>query len=105
MDLLGNEFMHWLRAAKEMVNKLSEPTGDRESLSSKVTQVTKLITEKTQGQQKLEEALSKAEAACKASDEEDREIVEEEAAFLQEGDVNGWLSMKSSLCISFLSHR
>ena len=77
--------MHWLRAAKEMVNKLSEPTGDRESLSSKVTQVSKLITEKTQGQQKLEEALSKAEAACKASDEEDREIVEEEAAFLQEG--------------------
>lgn len=81
----GNEFMHWLRAAKEMVNKLSEPTGDRESLSSKVTHVnTKLMTEKALGQQKLEAALEKGEAACKASDEEDREIVEEEVAFLQE---------------------
>lgn len=81
----GNEFMHWLRAAKEMVNKLSEPTGDRESLSSKVTHVnTKLMTDKAEGQQKLETALEKAEAACKASDEEDRDIVEEEVAFLQE---------------------
>jgi nesprin-1 len=81
----GNEFMHWLRAAKEMVNKLSEPTGDRESLSSKVTHVnTKLMTDKAEGQQKLEAALEKAEAACKASDEEDRDIVEEEVAFLQE---------------------
>ena len=77
--------MHWLRAAKEMVNKLSEPTGDRESLSSKVTHVnTKLMTDKAEGQQKLETALEKAEAACKASDEEDRDIVEEEVAFLQE---------------------
>lgn len=80
----GNEFMNWLRAAKEMVNKLSEPTGDRESLSAKVAQVKKLMNEKDQGLQQLEKALEKAEAACKASDEEDREIVEEEVAFLQE---------------------
>lgn len=81
----GNEFMHWLRAAKETVNKLSEPTGDRESLSSKVTHVnTKLMSEKAEGQLKLEKALEKGEVACNASDEEDREIVEEEVAFLQE---------------------
>ena len=81
----GNEFMHWLRAAKEVVNKLSEPTGDRESLSSKVTHVnTKIMSEKDEGQAKLEKALEMAEAACHASDEEDREIVEEEVAFLQE---------------------
>jgi len=81
----GNEFMHWLRAAKELVNKLSEPTGDRESLSSKVTNVnTKLMSEKEEGQTRLEKALEKGEAACNASDEEDREIVEEEVAFLQE---------------------
>ena len=81
----GHEFMHWLRAAKEKVNKLSEPTGDRESLSSKVAQVNKLLnSDKDQGQKVLEKALEKADAACKASDEEDREVVEEEVAFLQE---------------------
>ena len=81
----GNEFMHWLRVAKEAVNKLSEPTGDRESLGSKVAHVsTKLVAERSEGQHKLDTALEKADAACKASDEEDREIVEEEVAFLQE---------------------
>ena len=81
----GHDFMHWLRAAKEKINKLSEPTGDRESLSSKVTQVNKMKNlDKEQGQKVLEKALEKADAACKASDEEDREVVEEEVAFLQE---------------------
>ena len=31
----GTEFMQWIRAAKEKLGKCSEPTGDKESLSSK----------------------------------------------------------------------
>lgn len=35
----GNDFMQWIRAAKEKLSKCSEPTGDKESLSSKVSQL------------------------------------------------------------------
>lgn len=31
----GNDFATWLRSAKERINKISEPTGDKETLSAK----------------------------------------------------------------------
>jgi nesprin-1 len=35
----GNDFMAWLRMAKEKLAKCSEPTGDKDSLATKVTQI------------------------------------------------------------------
>jgi len=35
----GNDFMQWIRAAKEKLSKCSEPTGDKESLSTKLSQL------------------------------------------------------------------
>lgn len=35
----GNEFGQWLRAAKERLGKCAEPTGDKESLSGKASQL------------------------------------------------------------------
>lgn len=33
----GNDFGTWLRAAKEKLSKCAEPTGDKESLATKLT--------------------------------------------------------------------
>lgn len=35
----GNDFGQWLRAAKERLGKCAEPTGDKETLSSKLSQL------------------------------------------------------------------
>lgn len=40
----SNEFSQWLRAAKEKLSKCSEPIGDKESLTLKVTQLTVSIS-------------------------------------------------------------
>lgn len=80
----GNEFMAWLRIAKEKLAKCSEPTGDKDSLASKVTQIRILEADKDEGEKKLEESLRTAADACSIALEEDRDIVEEEVAFLQD---------------------
>ena len=80
----GNDFMAWLRNAKEKLAKCSEPTGDKDSLAIKVTQIRILEGDKDQGEQKLEESLLTAADACAVALEEDRDIVEEEVAFLQD---------------------
>ncbi|EZA53954.1 Nesprin-1 [Ooceraea biroi] len=80
----GNEFVQWIRAAKERLGKCSEPTGDKESLASKITQLKVLQSELPEGQKKLEKALEQGNAACQIADAEDKEIIEEEVALLQE---------------------
>lgn len=80
----GNEFIQWIRAAKERLGKCSEPTGDKESLANKITQLKVLQSELPEGQKKLQHALEQGNAACQIADEEDKEIIEEEVAMLQE---------------------
>jgi len=80
----GNEFVQWVRVAKERLSKCSEPTGDKESLASKITQLKVLQSELPEGQKKLEKALEQGNAACQIADDEDKEIIEEEVALLQE---------------------
>lgn len=79
-----NEFAQWLRNAKERLSKCSEPTGDKEILSGKMSQLTILESELDEGQQKLDKTLEQGEIACKHSAPEDKEIIEEAMAFLQE---------------------
>ena len=50
----GNEFMTWLKVSQEKLDKCSEPTGDKESLASKSSQLKVLDSEKKFGQQNLE---------------------------------------------------
>ncbi|XP_044734627.1 nesprin-1 [Chrysoperla carnea] len=80
----GNEFVQWIRAAKEKLSKCSEPTGDKESLNSKISQLRILQNELPDGQKKLEQALEQGDSACQNADDEDRDIIEEEVALLQE---------------------
>lgn len=80
----GNEFVQWIRVAKERLGKCSEPTGDKESLASKISQLKVLQSELPDGQKKLERALERGNAACQIADSEDKEIIEEEVALLQE---------------------
>lgn len=83
MDLAA-EFMNWMRAVKERLAKISEPVGDKEVLSSKITQLKVLQSELPEGSAKLEAALMKGSQACGIVDGEDRELIEEEVAVLQE---------------------
>lgn len=80
----GNEFIQWIRVAKERLGKCSEPTGDKESLASKITQLKVLQSELPEGQKKLEKALEQGNLACQIADADDKEIIEEEVALLQE---------------------
>ncbi|QQP31635.1 Nesprin1like [Caligus rogercresseyi] len=80
----GNEFMSWLRIAKEGLVKCSEPTGDKESLAGKISQLKVLESEQGVGERMLECALEAASSACEIALEDDRIIVEEEVAFLQD---------------------
>lgn len=80
----GNEFLQWIRGAKERLGKCSEPTGDKESLASKISQLKILQSELDEGQTKLQKALEKGNLACQIADAEDKEIIEEEVALLQE---------------------
>lgn len=80
----GNEFMHWLRAAKERMAKCAEPTGDKDTISGKATVLKLLQNEQEEGQKKLDKAFTLAEKACNLADDEDKEVIEEEVAFLQD---------------------
>ena len=80
----GTDFMQWIRAAKEKLSKCSEPTGDKESLSSKAWHLKVLQSETEEGQQKLQRALEAGDAACQKADDEEKEIIEEEVALLQD---------------------
>lgn len=79
-----NEFSQWLRNAKERLSKYAEPTGDKETLSSKLTQITILENEITQGKTKLDKIFEQAEIACRISEPDDKEIIDEAMTFLQE---------------------
>lgn len=83
VDLAG-EFMNWLRTAKERLAKIAEPVGDKDILSNKIAQLKILQSELPDGQGKLEAALARASQACEIVEEEDREVIEEEVAVLQE---------------------
>ncbi|XP_025834538.1 nesprin-1 isoform X2 [Agrilus planipennis] len=78
------DFIQWIRVAKEKLGKCSEPTGDRESLTGKLSQLQVLLNEKAEGEKILNRALVTGEAACQCADEDDSEIIEEEVASLQE---------------------
>ena len=80
----GHSFMNWLRTAKETLVKIADPVGDRETLTSKIAQLHVLEAEKDEGKIKLEESLRSAADACVIALADDKEIVEEEAAFLQD---------------------
>ena len=80
----GNDFMTWLKISQEKLDKCSEPTGDKESLASKSSQLKVLESEKKVGEQRLDAALTAAAEACKGAMEDDQAIVEEEVAFLQD---------------------
>ncbi len=80
----GHEFMNWLRLAKEKLARCSEPTGDKESLASKISQLRVLEAELPEGEKKLEAALRTAADACAIALEDDKDIVEEEVALLQD---------------------
>lgn len=79
-----NEFAQWLRDAKERLSKCSEPTGDKESLSSKLNQLKILDNEMPEGQKKLEKTLEFGEIAITHSEPDDKLLIEEASAFLQD---------------------
>ncbi|CAH2241590.1 jg3925 [Pararge aegeria aegeria] len=80
----GTDFVQWIRAAKEKLGKCSDATGDKESLSSKISQLKVLESELPEGQAKLQKALEQGEISCALADDEDREDIEEEVALMQE---------------------
>ncbi|CAG9785832.1 unnamed protein product [Diatraea saccharalis] len=80
----GSDFVQWIRAAKEKLGKCSDATGDKESLSSKISQLKILESELPEGQVKLQKALEQGEISCGVADDEDREEIEEEVALMQE---------------------
>ncbi|VEN42511.1 unnamed protein product, partial [Callosobruchus maculatus] len=80
----ANDFMQWLRSAKERLGKCSEPTGDKESLGSKLSQIKVLTSEVAEGQKKLDSVIDQADKAVQYADEMDKEIIEEEVGLLQE---------------------
>ena len=80
----GNDFMTWLKISQEKLDKCSEPTGDRETLAGKASQLKILESERVNGEKKLEAALTAAADACKMALEDDQLIIEEEVAFLQD---------------------
>lgn len=80
----GTDFVQWIRAAKEKLGKCSDATGDKESLSSKISQLKVLESELPIGQAKLQKALEQGEISCGVADDEDKEEIEEEVALMQE---------------------
>lgn len=80
----GSDFVQWIRAAREKLGKCSDATGDKESLSSKISQLKVLESELPEGQAKLQKALEQGEISCQLADDEDREEIEEEVALMQE---------------------
>lgn len=80
----GTDFVQWIRAAKVKLGKCSDATGDKEALSSKISQLKILENELPEGQVKLQKALEQGEISCGLADDEDREEIEEEIALMQE---------------------
>lgn len=94
-----NNFVQWLRLAKEKLSKCSEPTGDQESLGSKLSQLKVLLNEMPDGQKKLEVALEQGELTCQCADDEDKEIIEEEVATMQD-EFDGYVeSLNNTKCL------
>uniref|UniRef100_A0A170W0Q3 Nesprin-1 isoform x3 n=1 Tax=Triatoma infestans TaxID=30076 RepID=A0A170W0Q3_TRIIF len=66
------------------MSKCAEPTGDKESLATKLTHLKILHNEMPEGQKKLEAALQLGEVACALADSDDKEVIEEEVVLLQD---------------------
>lgn len=79
-----NEFALWLRNARERFSKCAEPTGDKETLSGKLNQLTVLESEIPEGKRLLEKTFEQGELACSNSETDDKQILEEAMAFLQD---------------------
>ena len=56
----------------------------QDMISGKATILKMLQNEQEEGQEKLNIAFELAEKACSLADDEDKEVIEEEVAFLQE---------------------
>ncbi|XP_072386756.1 muscle-specific protein 300 kDa isoform X12 [Diabrotica undecimpunctata] len=80
----ANDLHQWIRNARERLGKCSEPTGDKESLGSKLSQLKALKNEVPEGQKKLETAIDLADKAIPYATDMDKEIIEEEVGLLQE---------------------
>jgi nesprin-1 len=70
--------------SRDVVNKYAEPSGDKEKLVYKLTHVQKAENDIENGQKKLENALKQGELACRKIDTEEKEMIEQEVAILQE---------------------
>lgn len=88
----GNEFAQWIRSAKEEINKCSEPTGDKETLISKLTQLKALENDIPNGQDKLQRALEQANIAIRDASKEDRDQIEEEVGLMQ-GEFDNYVEV------------
>ena len=68
----GNDFMQWLKTAKEKLEKCSEPVDEKDYLSEKLTQLKILEAEIDEGKGKLDYALQVAVDACSVALDDDR---------------------------------
>ncbi|XP_024081429.1 nesprin-1 [Cimex lectularius] len=80
----AHDFDAWVRSAKERLSKHAEPTGDKESLTTKLTHLKILQNEKPEGEAKLQVALQLGEVACALADPVDKEVIEQEVVLLQD---------------------
>lgn len=88
----GNDFAQWIRNAKEEINKCSEPSGDKETLISKLTQLKALENDIPNGQDKLQRALEQANIAIRGASKEDRDQIEEEVGLMQ-GEFDNYVDV------------
>lgn len=79
-----NEFSLWLRDAKDRLSKYSEPSGDKETLAGKLTQLKMLQNEIPTGQTKLQKILEQGVIACKLADADDGTLIQEALSFVQD---------------------
>ena len=68
----GNDFMQWLKVAKEKLEKCSEPVDEKDYLSEKLTHLKILEAEIDEGKGKLDYALQVAVDACSVALDDDR---------------------------------
>ena len=68
----GNDFMQWLKTAKEKLDKCSEPVDEKDFLSEKLTHLKILEADIGEGKAKLDFALQMAVDACSLALDDDR---------------------------------
>ena len=70
----GNDFMLWLKMAKDKLDKCSEPVDEKDFLSEKLTQLKILEADVNEGKGKLDYALKMAVEACALALDDDRYV-------------------------------